>query len=410
MTRRWKSLTAAYLLSVLVMYASVCWNTRGLIAAGLPDFAIYYCAGAVVRQGLGYQLYDPAIRFEVQGQFASAVPLFRGPLPWTHPPYEALFYLPFSGFSYLNGYLLWNAFSLLLVGGTLWLLSPCLEQVKNRGPALWLLAFAFFPIFFNLLEGQDGIVLLFLYALVYRSLRNHRDALAGAFLAIGLFKFHLVLPFVFLLLMQRRWKIIYGFMPVSIAAVIVSLAISGTKSLWAYPRYLFYWESLLASGTDRVPANMPNLRGLMYLIFAQWRFSPWLVLTLSLILLLLVGWLVRQRPEKHFDLGFSLMLLATVLVSYHVTCYDLSILLIPVLLSLNRLLSANQGRRGWMLLASLSVGLMFCAPLQLLLLLHYKGFALMGVVLLLWAYALVDDRLLRGQNGYGWLFSKAPHQ
>ncbi len=121
---RLKSLALIYLVGVVGVYLTVFWNARRLIAAGLPDFAIYYCAGTVVRQGLGHQLYDPAARFEVQQQFATAVPLFRGPLPWTHPPFEALFFVPFSYFPYLTAYALWNVLNLVLVGATLWLLRP----------------------------------------------------------------------------------------------------------------------------------------------------------------------------------------------------------------------------------------------------------------------------------------------
>ena len=395
---RWKSLAVIYLLGVLAMYSSVCWNTRRLVVAGLPDFAIYYCTGAVVRQGMGHQLYDAAARFEVEQQFATNVPQFRGPLPWTHPPFEALFFAPFSSFSYLTAYLLWNAFNLILVGLALCLISPCLPQLRARAPALWLLAIAFFPIFFNLLEGQDGIILLFLYAAAYVFLKRDRDAAAGAILAVGLFKFHLILPFVLLLLLQKRWKLLYGFVPVSILAVLTSLAIAGTRALWAYPRYVFYWENVLA-GADRVPAGMPNLRGLMFVFLPDWRYGPAVVLFLSLALFIFTAYRCRSaRSPGLFDLNFSLALLTTVLVSYHVVSYDLSVLLIPIFLLANRLLGKNSVRRGPELVIAAGIALLFLSPLQLLLSLQYKQFALMGFVLLFWMYGIAGETLLRSQD------------
>ena len=395
---RWKSLAVIYLLGVLVMYSSVCWKTRRLVAAGLPDFAIYYCAGAVVRQGMGHQLYDASARFPVQQQFATNVPQFRGPLPWTHPPFEALFFAPFSFFSYLTGYLLWDAFNLILVGFALWLISPYLPQLRARAPALWLLAIAFFPTFFNLLEGQDGIVLLLLYAIAYVFLKKDRDAGAGAVLAVGLFKFHLILPFVLLLLLQKRWKVLYGFVPASIVAVLTSIAIAGARSLWAYPRYVFYWENLLAS-TDRVPAGMPNLRGLMYVFLPDWKYGPAVVLFLSLAIFVFTARLCRStRSPKMFDLNFSLALLTTVLVSYHVVSYDLSVLLIPILLLANRLLEENSVRRGTGFVIACGIALLFLSPLQLLLSLQYKEFALMGFALLFWMYGIAGETLLHSQN------------
>lgn len=393
-TSRWKSLAVVYLLGVLVMYFSVCWNARRLVAAGLPDFAIYYCAGTVVRQGMGHQLYDAAVRFPVEQQFAVKVPQFRGPLPWTHPPFEALFFAPFSCFPYLTAYLLWNTLNLVLVGFVLWMMSPCLPHLRARGPALWLLAIAFFPIFFNLLEGQDGILLLFLYALAYAFLRKNRDAVAGAFLAMGLFKFHLILPFLLLLLLQKRWKVLYGFVPVSLAAVITSIAIAGTRALWAYPRYVFYWENVLA-GSDRVPAGMPNLRGLMYIFLPDWKYGPAVVFVLSLALLSFVAWRLRLTSSRDsFDLNFSLALAATMLVSYHVVSYDLSVLLIPVFLLANHLLGEGSLHRRSALLVVAGIGLLFFAPLQLLLSLQYKEFALMGLVLCLWTYGIAEEKLV----------------
>ncbi len=395
---RWKSLVVVYLLGVLAMYATVCWNTRRLVAAGLPDFAIYYCAGAVVRQGLGHQLYDAGARFQVQQQFATNVPLFRGPLPWTHPPFETLFFAPFSSFSYLTAYALWNVFNLILVGLVLWLMSPHLAELRARGPALWLLAIAFFPVFFNLLEGQDGIVLLFLYAAAYVFLKKDQHAAAGAILAVGLFKFHLILPFVLLLLLQKRWKVLYGFVPVSILVVMSSIAIAGIRALWAYPRYVFYWEDVLAA-TDRVPAGMPNLRGLMYVFLPDWRYGPAVVLLFSLAIFVFTARRLRlASPSTSFDLNFSLALLATVLVSYHVVSYDLSVLLIPIFLVANHLLKEQSLHQRSAFAIACGIALLFLSPLHLLLSLQYKEYALMGFILLFWMYGIAEAPLLRGQD------------
>jgi hypothetical protein len=395
---RLKSLAVIYLVGVLGLYATVAWNARHLIAAGFPDFAIYYCAGTVVRQGLGHQLYDTVPRFEVQQQFATAVPMFRGPLPWTHPPFEALFFVPFSYFPYLTAYALWNLLNLVLVGATLWLLPPYLPHLQSRAPALWLLAIAFFPVFFNLMDGQDAIVILFLYALAFVFLCKNHDAAAGAFLALGLFKFHLVLPFVLLLLVQKRWKVLYGFLPVSLLTVLASIAIAGVRAFWAYPRYVFYWENVL-EGKDRVPAGMPNLRGLMYVFPPGWRYAGPLLLLLSLALLFFVARRCRSmRSAAAFDLNFSLALVATLLVSYHVVNYDLSVLLIPVFLLANYLFEEGNLHRWSLVIIALGIALLFCAPLELFLSLKHKEFALMGFVLILWMYGILEETSLRLRN------------
>ena len=380
-----------YFAGVIALYVFVCWKVRRLIIAGFPDFAIYYCAGSAVRQGLGHQLYDPGARFAVQQQFAGAVPQFRGPLPWTHPPFEALFFAPFSVFSYVHAYLLWNLFSLVLLAAALLLLRPYLPELRNRAGKLWILAcLAFFPVFFNLLEGQDAMVLLFVYTLAFVALRNGHDGWAGAALALGLFKFHLVLPFVLLLLLQKRWRMLYGFVPVSALLVLVSVGLAGTRALTAYPRYVLYWEDLMA-GKDRVPAGMPNLRGLWYVLGTSHISMPPLLALLSLALLWFVTWrCYSSRPGSRFELCFSLALLATVLVSYHVVSYDLVVLLIPVLVITNEMLKQKSWRLSTVLIA-LGMALLFLAPLELMLSLEYKAFALMGLALLLWSYGIARE-------------------
>ena len=388
---RLKLLLVVYFAGIIAMYAFVCWNVRRLIIAGFPDFAIYYCAGSAVRQGLGHQLYDPAARFAVQQQFAAAVPQFRGPLPWTHPPFEALLFAPFSLFSYMHAYLLWNLFNLVLLAAALLLLRPYLPELRTRAAKLWILAcLAFFPVFFNLLEGQDAMVLLFIYTLAFVALRNGNDGWAGASLALGLFKFHLVLPFVLLLLLQKRWRVLRGFVPVSVLLVLVSVGVAGMRALTAYPRYVLYWEDLMA-GKDRVPAGMPNLRGLWYVLGTSHISMTPLLAFVSIALLWFVTWRCRSLwPGTRFHLCFSLALLATVLVSYHVVSYDLCVLLIPVLVITNDMLKEKSWRSSTALIV-LGMALLFLAPLELMLSLEYKEFALMGLALVMWSYGIARE-------------------
>ncbi len=95
-----------YLAAMVLIHAIVFWNVRKPIQKGYSDFAIYYCAASIVRQGLGHQLYDESVQFMVQQEFAPEVPIRRGALPYTHPPIEALFFAPFSYLSYVQAFVL----------------------------------------------------------------------------------------------------------------------------------------------------------------------------------------------------------------------------------------------------------------------------------------------------------------
>ena len=112
---------------------------------------------------------------------------------------------------------------------------------------------------------------------------------------------------------------------------------------------------------------------------------PLLVL-LSLALLAFTTWTCRNAES--FDLQFSLALVTTVLVSYHVVSYDLSMLLLPAALLANYLLAENRLRYGPAVLVLFGIAALFFSPLQLYLSLRHKQYALMAFVLLLWMFGI----------------------
>ena len=60
-------------------------------------FTIFYTAGkCIVPQGHGRQLYDLRTQFAIQREFASEVKHRENPLPFNHPPFEALLFAPLA--------------------------------------------------------------------------------------------------------------------------------------------------------------------------------------------------------------------------------------------------------------------------------------------------------------------------
>ena len=115
--------------------------------------------------------------------------------------------MPLAGLRYVTAYLVWAAFNIALILGFWTLLRPRLPSLHNLLPGLPLLTmFAFFPVTMALLQGQDSILLLFLYGLAFSALSTGRAFVAGVCLALALFKFQLVLPFVVVLLGQTAME------------------------------------------------------------------------------------------------------------------------------------------------------------------------------------------------------------
>jgi len=372
----------AYLVGTVVVYAVMFWNVRELIRDGYPDFAIYYRAGIMVRRGVGRWLYDDATQVKIQREFSPEDAIRIGALPYNHPPFEAAWFLPFTYLSFPSAFALWDLVNLAMLVTLPFLLRPHLSALQSYSWPLWVIAtVAFFPIFAALLQGQDAILLLFLYVLVFVCLKKNRDAFAGAWLALGLFKPHLVLPFVFLLLLQGRKKLLYGFLPMAAMLALVSTDIVGREGMELYPAYVMHLEETLAGGAI-VPSDMPNLRGALDLFFSGAPHMVTAVLLISLVFFVFTARICRRSGTNLFDLKFSLAAITTVLVSYHALMYDLSLLMLPVLLLANRLLAPRKFRGYSRVLTITAMATFFFAPLQLLALRHRRSAPFAWVLLL----------------------------
>ena len=368
----------AYLAGMVAIHAAMFWSVRESVRKGYSDFAIYYGAGSMVRQGLGRQLYDHSAQFKIQREFSPEVAIRLGPLPYNHPPFEAIWFVPFTYAPYASAFALWDIANLAMLVALPFLLLPHLRHLQEYSWPLWVLAgLGFFPIFVALLQGQDSILLLLLYVLAFVCLKKNCDALAGGWLALGLFKPHLVLPFVFLLLVQGRKKLWYGFLPVAVVLALVSVAIVGWEGMASYPHYVVHLEDTMAGGAI-LPSDMPNLRGVLALLFHSGFSVAVFDLVLSTGVFVFAAWQCRVVGSEHlFTLQFCLAMVATILVSYHLLVYDLSLLTLPLLLLANQFLGEG-GLRTWpRVLMIAAVALLFFSP-GLILLMRISRLAWMG--------------------------------
>jgi len=186
----------SFCLGMIVVYAVLFWVVRQQIVSGSSDFRIFYTAGLMLRGGESHALYSDELQTKVEREFALPAVERGGALPYNHPPFEALLYVPLTHLSYVPAYGLWFLINIVLLALSIFCLRPFLLALATDFRALLILApLAFFPIAYALLQGQDSILLLALYVLAYAALRRGKDLQAGVLLGMGLFKFHLVLPF-----------------------------------------------------------------------------------------------------------------------------------------------------------------------------------------------------------------------
>ncbi len=380
----------AFLVATLLVHVVLAWNVRESIREGYSDFKIFYTAGKMIRAGQGSQLYDEATQLQVQEGFAPQATVRQGLLPYNHPPFEALLFVPFTFLPYWAAFLAWNLVNLGILFVLPGLLRPHVALLQQLPTLTCVLAsFAFFPIFVAFVQGQDILVLLLLFTLAFIALRGKSDWTAGCWLGLGLFRFHQLLPIVIALCLQRRVRAIYGFLSVGLGVATLSVAAVGWRAALDYPGAVLGMERTMFQRGTIAFLNMPNLHGL----FADLslRANGWqmegiiLVISFGLVLFGTVRW--ERLQATAFPLGFSLCILATVVTAYHGFCHDLSLLILAILLVVDFAhgRGLTRGNVATLLVPPLILSL---TTLEMFLWFRMHRFGLIAIVLLFWFWAI----------------------
>ena len=301
------------------------------------DFLHFYELGSIASQHRADLLYDmpgqSRFLFELlpQAQNYVYVPLYG--------PQVSVFFLPLAQLSYLHALTVWLLLNLALYSICCFLIWRSASGLQTYGWTVALAAVAF-PGFFHLIVwGQNSVLALLCFALAYLALRNDRDFLAG--LAIGslVFKPQLGIAAALLFLVTRRWKLVVGAVLAAILQLSVGLLFYGPDVMQSYWHTLRSIPSILVAFEPR-PYQTHSLRTFFSMMFPHSVLAAALYAISTAVVLYLLArcW---QRQAK-LDIAYSVLLLATVLVSPHLTVYDLVILAPAFLLLGNAVINQNS--------------------------------------------------------------------
>jgi len=376
-------------LGVVATHAFFLWSVRERIARGDPDFTVFYTAGKILRAGHGALLYDAPTQLAAQREFADNSDIRRGPLPFIHPPFEAVLLVPFTFFSYTVAFWLWSALNLVLLYFIVILLRRSVPLLKRlTSGELFVICLAFFPIFANFHQGQDAILLLLIVVLAYRALTRQAIFLAGCWLGFGIFKYHLILPLVFILVIWKGSKLFWGFVSVSAALTLLSLAVVGWRGVLQYPALALQVVSSPDFG-GIPPRQLPNLMGLLGGWSSLDHISRGLQVTAlasALLLLIVVAWLRRASNDlRLFGLCLSCAVIAAALAGYSTNTYDLSLLVLPLALVADYLAKIAKRDRFNIVVPVLPL---LISPVWFFLWMKWQHINLIAVFLIWWLFAI----------------------
>lgn len=353
------------------------------LSKGAADFLVFYTGARILHVGERHELYN----LNVQAHFQQSIYPRDHPLPYNHPAYELLLFLPLAGWTFSTQYYAWLSINVLILIWMAIALSKAFDHsLLKRWVFIFSAALAFPPIVICLVQGQDTLLLLLIYSLTYGAMKQRRDFMAGLLLSLGLFKFHLVLPFLIPMLARRHWKFIQGFIVGAVALAAISIMITGFDG--------FLEHAALLRLLNRRPeiaytalALMANLRGLLTILVHGKVAADVAVVLLSAISIgIAARMMVPPSVRDHrFDIGFAVTVTSVILVSYHLNVHDLSLAVLPILVGANVLNGTKAKILFWCATALLFFSPIYVFGLALMLL----GFMSVCLILLSAAFMLI---------------------
>jgi hypothetical protein len=293
------------------------------------DFLHFYTLGTLAIAHRGSDLYNMNAQAALSAQrVPEAAGIHYLPL---YPPQLSIFVAPLAYLSYRWALALWWIGSASIYSACCYSVWRACQNLRGYGTTAFILALAY-PAFFHLIAwGQTSALALACFALMFFLLRERKHFLAGLALGCLAFKPQLGLAAAIVFLSIGAWKILAGAAFSAAGQFLIGILY---YSIEPFHR----WISLMWNARGVWPLLEPkpyqthSLRTFWSMLLPT--VAPWgsisglsfslYILSAGVVLGLTIAcWRNRAAP---FPLRYSALLLASVLVSPHLTVYDLVIL------------------------------------------------------------------------------------
>ena len=314
---------------------SVFWIGIGsLIVEGarVRDFLNLYTGSSLARDGDFSQLFDRETQLRREREL---VPATEELYPFVRPHFYAAILTPLSLIPFAAAFWVWLALhSALLIGCWTW-------ASQRFGPDALIFGSLYLPTAVGIAHGQDCVFLLVIVIAAYVAADQGKDMSAGALLAIGLIKFHLLLLVPVAMALRGKWRLLQGFCAVAALEVAVSAVVSGWSGMKQY-------VDLLLAKDIRGLSPSPELMINVHSIPKNFGIDQPAVSAISVALV--IGLVVVGGRGAPLWRWLSVALVGSLLVPPHVYGYDASMLLLPVWLAL------FLSKKLWTRLMALALG------------------------------------------------------
>ena len=307
------------------------------------DFLHFYTLGVIAAENREVALYDVNAQAALAAQrVPDAAGIRYLPL---YPPQVSILFAPLSFLPYGSALVAWWFLIAAIYGF-------CCYGVWRTCPNLWpyagtvAIATVAFPAFFNLIAwGQTSALALACFTLALLFLRQRSEFLAGICLGCLIFKPQLGIAACIVFIATGAWRMIFGGILSAGTQLAIGIFYYRTGAFRQWLRVLMKVPQTTAAFEPR-PYQTHCLRTFWEMLFPWSGVAVTLYLITAIIVLgvLIVAW--RPGRRVPLELRYSLLLLATVLISPHLTVYDLVILAPAILLLADWLLGQPENKMG----------------------------------------------------------------
>ena len=330
------------------------------------DFACFYRAGRMVLEGDGYRIYELSAERDYDDMLGTKSVDADGnaiSLPFVFAPFTLVLFVPIAELPFRQAAFVWYTLNVAILLALPFLFRRSLDLGPKALVVTLIAPLFFLPAILALIQGQPAILMLLFFVLAYLNLECGRELRAGCWLGLASFKPQFVLPMLLALIVWRKKRALLAFVLTCAGLIAVSIPMVGWRATFGYPRALMRYAGMAGQFGGEHPASMPNLRGFLY---SAWhtRVTPALLrlitFAISLVLLAAMACVLERWKELSWD-AFSLVLIVTLLTSYHAYLHDDSLLLLPCLILGRQVLHCNEP--VFQVLAFSSIAAVFIVPL-----------------------------------------------
>jgi hypothetical protein len=318
----------------------------------LTDYPPYYVGAKSIKEGMAAYLYSPEAHYYFQGKFIgeeASNAIYR------NLPITALIYLPFTFLLFYTSYKLFVLAS-VLVSYIFTAISVQTFANIRKHPYFFLIPLFFLPSVAAIGMGQYSWIYALLLLVIYKLLPKS-TLFTGLLSSLVILKPQLIIliPFIFILAKSNINFLKGLIVGIGIITAINFLLVGSL--MFSYPKFALETEtSQYGAKTEEIlslHAGLKTATGLQ---------NNYSAMVNAFVYLVILSIFYVKRRYLDYSLLFAKAVLFSLVLSVHVMGYDLTLLLIPILILLDYSLKANPFRK----LPAILSAVLFFTPLLLM--------------------------------------------